>query len=117
MYTGIQLRAADTLRAPFDQVVVVFARLARAPHILHAVLDAGQLSRLQLALANVPHKRDTARAANGPRSTARTGNGSAARGTTGTACRTPPGTRRSRCSTARGVGVELSRGGARSSAS
>ncbi|MGN4155105.1 hypothetical protein ACS0Y3_32600 [Burkholderia gladioli] len=59
MYTGIQLRAADTLRAPFDPVVVVFARLARAPHILHAVLDAGQLSRLQLALANLPHKRDT----------------------------------------------------------
>ncbi|WP_186269040.1 hypothetical protein [Burkholderia gladioli] len=58
MYTGIQLRAADTLRAPFDQVVVVFARLARAPHILHAVLDVGQLSHLQLALANVPHKRD-----------------------------------------------------------
>ncbi len=26
MYTGIQLRAADTRRAPFDQVVVVFAR-------------------------------------------------------------------------------------------
>ncbi|MDA0574118.1 hypothetical protein [Burkholderia gladioli] len=38
MYTGIQLRAADTRHAPFDEVVVVFARLARAPHILHAVL-------------------------------------------------------------------------------
>lgn len=30
MYTGIQLRAADTRRAPFDQVVVVFAARPRA---------------------------------------------------------------------------------------
>ncbi|WP_369051406.1 hypothetical protein [Burkholderia gladioli] len=58
MSTGIPLRAADTLRAPFVQAVIVFARLARAPHVLHAALDAGQLSRLALALANVPHKRD-----------------------------------------------------------
>lgn len=58
MYTGIQLRAADTRRAPFDPVGIVFARLARAPHIVHAALDAGQLSRLQLALANAPHKLD-----------------------------------------------------------
>lgn len=59
MYTGIQLRAADTLRAPFDPVGIGFARLARAPHVVHdAALDAGQPSRLQLALASVPHKRD-----------------------------------------------------------
>ncbi|WP_186063311.1 hypothetical protein [Burkholderia gladioli] len=58
MHTGIPLRAADTLRAPFDPVAIGFVRLARAPHILHAVLDAGQLSRLQLALASVQRQRD-----------------------------------------------------------
>ncbi|WP_186033971.1 hypothetical protein [Burkholderia gladioli] len=52
MYTGGQLRA------PFDPFGIGFARLAGAPHIVHAVLDAGRLSRLQLALANTPHKRD-----------------------------------------------------------
>lgn len=31
MYARIPLRAADTLRAPFDAVGIVFARLARMP--------------------------------------------------------------------------------------
>lgn len=56
VYTGVQRRA------PFDPAVIGFARLARAPHVLHvlhAVLDAGQLSRLQLALASLPPKRDS----------------------------------------------------------
>ncbi|WP_186075448.1 hypothetical protein [Burkholderia gladioli] len=52
MYTGGQLRA------PFDPVVIGFARLARAPHVVHALLDAGQRSAPQLALVNVPHTRD-----------------------------------------------------------
>ncbi len=73
MYTGIQLRAADTLRAPFDQAVIVFARLARAPHVLHAALDAGQLSRLEPALATCRTNATRAVAASGPPSMGRTG--------------------------------------------
>ncbi|MCM2496162.1 hypothetical protein [Burkholderia glumae] len=57
MYTGIQLRAADTARVPFNELV--FAGLAHAPHIVHAVLDADQLARLQELLASLPHKRKT----------------------------------------------------------
>lgn len=55
MDTGIPPRVADTLRGPFDPVGIVFARFARAPHV---VLDAGQMSRLQFALADMPHQRD-----------------------------------------------------------
>ncbi|BCQ57991.1 hypothetical protein [Burkholderia gladioli] len=53
MDSGVPPRAADALRAlrPGRDWV-------RAPHVVHALLDAGQLSPLQLALANVLHLRD-----------------------------------------------------------
>ncbi len=74
MYTGIQLRAADTLRAPFDPVGIGFARLARAPHVVHAprstpVSRAACSSRSPACRTSAM----SAAAASGPRSMGRTG--------------------------------------------
>lgn len=45
MDTGIPLRAADTLRPPFDHAVIGISRLARAPHIVHGRPRSTQVSR------------------------------------------------------------------------